>query len=711
MNILWLKWKDRTHPEAGGAELLTEEIIKRLVEDGHKVKIITGGYKDCLQKETVDGAEIIRLGNKFTTYFKTYRYYKKNLVGWSDVVIDEINTIPYFAKFYSKEPSVIFVHQLCRQIWFYQMIFPLSLVGYIVEPFYLWLMRKSNVITVSESTKQDLVRFGYDENKINIISEGIELSPIKNTSETKKYSQPTVLSLGSLRPMKRTIDQIKAFEIAKQEIPKLKMKIAGGGSESKYGKKVLATIEKSPYSSDIEYLGRVSREYKKELMQNCHYILVTSIKEGWGLIVTEAASQGTPAIAYSVDGLRDSVIDNRTGLLSTSNPQALSSKILKAFSLGSKEYEDQRVEALEFSKNITFKNATSDFTENIEKIRDNSIVDLNSEAKGSSVCLIGYYGGGNYGDELLCEIMLNKLSSAKRVNLFYLDEVNFKKWHSSDFKNVNLIKSTSLKQVLIAILKSKKILIGGGGLWSADSNLKTLLMSATLLFSRYILRKDVILYGVGYYNDANRIGALSGKIAKLSATKVVARDELSYANFNGEESKKVTINEDLAYSIEDYSDNYSTVNNLKINKKTILLSLRGENTENIRDAVITLSVKYPNIDFIYLQFFDDKEYEDANLSYIREKTKGSKNFKVIEFTYNPIDLFNTLKTNKDNVVGVIAPQFHAIVLMDIIEDIDFMPLYYSEKNKILLNEISDKKPLHIKDVNLKAINEYIESVI
>lgn len=44
MNILWFTWKDMKHPEKGGAELVTAEITKRLVQDGHQVKIITAGH-------------------------------------------------------------------------------------------------------------------------------------------------------------------------------------------------------------------------------------------------------------------------------------------------------------------------------------------------------------------------------------------------------------------------------------------------------------------------------------------------------------------------------------------------------------------------------------------------------------------------------------------------------------------------------------------
>ncbi len=40
-----------------------------------------------------------------------------------------------------------------------------------------------------------------------------------------------------------------------------------------------------------------------------------SMIEGWGITVIEANASGTPVIASNVNGLRDSVVDGKTGLL------------------------------------------------------------------------------------------------------------------------------------------------------------------------------------------------------------------------------------------------------------------------------------------------------------------------------------------------------------------------------------------------------------
>jgi glycosyltransferase involved in cell wall biosynthesis len=361
MKILWLTWKDRKNPAAGGAEVVNEELAKRLARDDHEIIFITAQFPDAQSEEECDGFRIIRAGNRFSVYWHAYRFYKKNLHEWPDLVIDEMNTIPFFAKWYVKQKNIMFVHQLCREIWFYQMPFPFSLVGYLLEPMYLRLLNDREVITISESTKKDLMCFGFHPEKIHLISEGIELVPIKSL-ESQKFDAPTILALGSVRPMKRTEHMVKAFEILKRSLPETKLIIAGS-IEGAYGAKVLKHTRRSPYAKDIACLGPVSPDKKIELMQKSHAIAVASVKEGWGLIVTEANSQGTPAVVYNVDGLRDSVKNGETGIVCAANtPENMAEHIANLLE-DKKAYERLRKSGWEWSKEITFEKSYTQFLE------------------------------------------------------------------------------------------------------------------------------------------------------------------------------------------------------------------------------------------------------------------------------------------------------------------------------------------------------------
>jgi len=52
-------------------------------------------------------------------------------------------------------------------------------------------------------------------------------------------------------------------------------------------------------------------------MSEARILLHPASWEGWGLVITEAAVRGTPAIGFDVPGVRDAIVDSETGLLAT----------------------------------------------------------------------------------------------------------------------------------------------------------------------------------------------------------------------------------------------------------------------------------------------------------------------------------------------------------------------------------------------------------
>jgi hypothetical protein len=66
MRILWFNWRDILNPEAGGAEVFTHEIMKRLANRGHEMTLLTSRFKDCQLNENIDRLDVIREGNKYS---------------------------------------------------------------------------------------------------------------------------------------------------------------------------------------------------------------------------------------------------------------------------------------------------------------------------------------------------------------------------------------------------------------------------------------------------------------------------------------------------------------------------------------------------------------------------------------------------------------------------------------------------------------------
>lgn len=363
MRIVWFSWKDKHHPQAGGAEKVSSELMARLVRDGHDVHLITARYPGS-KAEAVneDGVKVLRAGNRYTVYLHARNLYKSiERKAAVDLAVDEMNTIPFFAARYSKaEKKVLLAWQLAREVWFYQIPFPLSWVGYALEPLYLRHLSRHYklVITESESTKTDLAKYGFSKGSVRVFRVGMELPPLKELVE--KPVSNLVLFLGNLRPMKRPLDAIKAFEVAHAINPKLSMKIAGDDRGS-YAQRLKRYVSKSSHKNAISFLGKVTYEQKIKLTQKADVQLVNSVKEGWGLIATEANSQGTPVIGYNVDGLRDSIQHNRTGLLVPSGDWEQMGRLAADIRKDTGTYKALRTNGWQFSKEFTFENSYKEF--------------------------------------------------------------------------------------------------------------------------------------------------------------------------------------------------------------------------------------------------------------------------------------------------------------------------------------------------------------
>ena len=366
MKILIFNWRDRKNPKSGGAEQYTEEIAQRLVDKGHEVTLFTTAFAGSLAEENVRGLKIIRKGKQWTVHFWAWRYYKKHFKGKFDVVIDEINTIPFFTPVYAKEKKVMYINQLAREVWFYEAPFPLSFIGYIFESLYLKIYRKTLVITISDSTKNDLVKLGFDEHNIKIVTVGLDLVPLMKIPP-RKEEIPTLIYFGSIRPMKRVTEISKAFSYIVKEIPNSRLWIVGSGDRS-YISKVKTIIRKNNLENKVKFWGSVSKNKKAELLERAHILFCTSVREGWGLVVSEANAMGTPAVVYDVPGLCDSTIDGETGIVCNLNePKELASNVISL--LGDEQkYANMQEQGWQQSKELNWDKTAEEFLQVLENV-------------------------------------------------------------------------------------------------------------------------------------------------------------------------------------------------------------------------------------------------------------------------------------------------------------------------------------------------------
>jgi glycosyltransferase involved in cell wall biosynthesis len=214
-----------------------------------------------------------------------------------------------------------------------------------------WLSNYKDVttLTVSDSTKIDLEEIGFK--KLFVVAPGLNATPLSTVKE--KETNPTVVFIGRLKKAKLPHHALQAFSIIKREIPDAKMWIIGDG----YLRKKLESLK----SKDVTFFGHVSNEKKYELLSRAHIILVPAVREGWGLIVTEANAMGTPAIGYDVHGLRDSIRHDETGItIKERSPEAMAQQAILLLRDSNRLFK-YSTNALEFSKQFSWDKTASSF--------------------------------------------------------------------------------------------------------------------------------------------------------------------------------------------------------------------------------------------------------------------------------------------------------------------------------------------------------------
>ena len=351
MRILILNWRDVKNPQSGGAEILTYEIAKRWVKAGHKVTQLSANFGGGKTKEIINGVRVVRKGRWFTVHFLAAVEYFKNFRGKVDVVIDEVHWLPFWTRFYVKEKKVALVCEVADNLWDEILPWPLNLVGRFLEKTYLFFYRSLPFLAISPSTASDLEKRGIPAKDITILPMGIS-KPV-NLKIYPKEKTPTLIFLGRLYSIKRPDAAILAFSQLVKKIPQAKLWIVGSGQD-KYLNYLNKLLEKEGLVNKVKFFGNVPEEKKFELLSRAHLMLVPSLHEGWGLVVIEAATVGTPTIGFDVAGLRDSIIHGKTGLIcQENNPSSLASNVIKLLEDKNK-YAHIQSNAISWSKNFSW---------------------------------------------------------------------------------------------------------------------------------------------------------------------------------------------------------------------------------------------------------------------------------------------------------------------------------------------------------------------
>lgn len=321
--ILIFNWRDTKHSYAGGAEVYVHELASRWVQMGHTVTLFCGNDEKCKRYETIDGVDVIRRGGFYMVYIWAFLYYILRLRGKYDVVLDCQNGIPFFTPLYAKEKVYCVMFHVHQKV-FRESLSPVMafIASYLEANVMPWAYRHVKFITISPSTKKDMEKIGMGKAGIEIVYPGVDT---QFHSPGIKNKTPTILYVGRLKKYKSVDVFIKTIPLLKKKLKNAVYVVAGDGEEKK---RLQALASRLDITENIEFKGKITQEEKRDLYQQAWVFVNPSLMEGWAITNVEASASGTVVVAADVQGMRDSVSNEKTGyLVEHGNTEDLADKI------------------------------------------------------------------------------------------------------------------------------------------------------------------------------------------------------------------------------------------------------------------------------------------------------------------------------------------------------------------------------------------------
>jgi glycosyltransferase involved in cell wall biosynthesis len=293
--VLIVAWRDVASPQAGGSELLVDQLAAGLVARGDSVTLLCGG------PASPHAYDVVRSGGPYTQFLRAPLAYRR--LRDCDVVVEVCNGMPFLTPLWAGKPTVCMVNHVHTDLWPLRFRPPVSTVGQFLEQRVMPRVHRRNlIVTVSNSTAADLQALGVDRERIRMLNNGVAPAG----PPVPRSRRPLFLALGRLAEYKRIDLLLRLWERVRPVVGG-RLVIAGDGPER-------ARLE-ALAGPDVLFTGRISERRKHQLLGSAWLLLHPALIEGWGIVVTEAALRGTPTVGFDVPGLRDSVDDGHTGVL------------------------------------------------------------------------------------------------------------------------------------------------------------------------------------------------------------------------------------------------------------------------------------------------------------------------------------------------------------------------------------------------------------
>ena len=365
LRVLVLNERDPRHPKAGGAELHVHEIFRRLAGRGVDVTQLVSRFPGCAAHEELDGVRLRRLGGLATYYPRVaLACARETHRGRYDVVVECLNKVPFYSPVYSAVPVLAICHHLFGEVAFAQVAWPLASAVWTAERLIPPLYRECSILSISESSRDELIARGLPAERIRVSYCGIDRPATDANTETPR--KPVVTYLGRLEAYKNVDVMLRAMALLSDRFPDARILVIGrGGAQAR----LEALASELGIADRTRFTGFVTDEERDALLAETRVCVCPSEKEGWGLTVIEANAAGTPVVARDAPGLRESVRHGQTGfLVGEPSPRLFAERIGQLLDDDAISISMSR-DALAWSKKFDWDIAAREMLEAIEETR------------------------------------------------------------------------------------------------------------------------------------------------------------------------------------------------------------------------------------------------------------------------------------------------------------------------------------------------------
>ncbi len=221
--------------------------------------------------------------------------------------------MPFFSPLWATVPRVVVLHHVHGDMW--NMVLPpnLAKVGIAMESQVAPVVyRRSRMITLSPSSKEEMVEIGFKPENIDVVPPGVDPRFTPAPPGSPRSPHPLIVGVGRLAPVKRWDRLIRAAAAARETVPDLELVIGGTGPQRDELQDLIDGLGAHDW---ITLAGRISDEEQLDLYRRAWAVASSSVREGWNMTLTEAAACGTPTVATRIPGHVDAVADGSSGLL------------------------------------------------------------------------------------------------------------------------------------------------------------------------------------------------------------------------------------------------------------------------------------------------------------------------------------------------------------------------------------------------------------